>query len=315
METFASTQVGTLQLFCRAVEQGSFTGAAEAAGLTPAAVSRAVARLEQRLGVKLFRRTTRKVAPTDDGHLYYEQCRQALAQIEEAERALTGSQSAPRGLLRVSAPTTYAHYRLLPLVAGYGARYPQVEIELNVSNRNIDFIDEGYDIAVRLGVPADSRLVARKLEDASVGLFASPAYLKAHGTPKTLDDLERHRCIPFIMPSTGRTLPWLFRQRGQEIERTPRAAMRVSDDVLGCVTLARAGAGITQSYHFIVQGWLASGELVEVLPRLGGRSRPFSILYPRNRHMSARVRSFVDHVLAGCCGRPKTEPLLRSVPT
>jgi DNA-binding transcriptional LysR family regulator len=299
METFSSTQVGTLLIFCRAVEQGSFTAAAEAAGLTPAAVSRAVARLEERLGVKLFRRTTRKVVATDDGRLYYEQCKQALAQIEEAERALTGSQGAPRGLLRVSAPTTYAHYRLLPLVASYGERFPQVEVELNVSNRNIDFIEEGYDVAVRLGVPADSRLVARKLEDASVGLFASPAYLRGHGTPRQLDDLEQHRCLPFVMPSTGRILPWLFRKAGEDLERTPRSAMRVSDDVLGCVTLARAHAGITQSYHFIVQPWLAGGELVEVLPRLGGRSRPFSILYPRNRHMSARVRSFVDHVVAG----------------
>jgi DNA-binding transcriptional LysR family regulator len=298
MDTFATTQISTLILFCRAVELGSFTAAAEAMGLTPAAVSRAIARLEERLQVKLFRRTTRRIATTDDGRLYYEQCKQALTQIQDAERVLGGAQVAPRGLLRISAPTTYAHYRLLPLVAAYSQQYAEVEIEMNISNRNIDFVEEGYDVAVRLGTLADSRLVARKLEDAALGLFASPAYLKRHAAPQSLDDLAQHRCIPFVLPSTGRMLPWLFTQAGQELERTVSPAIRVSDDVLGCVTLALNGAGITQSYRFIVDHMVADGRLVEVLPQYAGRSRPFSILYPRNRHMSARVRSFVDFAVA-----------------
>ena len=295
---FDPVQLGSIELFCKAAELGSFTLAAASLGLTPAAVSRGIARLEARLQVKLFARSTRQIRLTDDGRLYFEQCAQALAQIRETERALSGRQTDPGGMLRISAPTTYSHYRLLPCLAKFCARYPRLKIEINISNRNIDFVDEGYDLAIRLGVPEDSRLVARKLENATLGIFAAPAYLQARGVPQTPDDLHQHACIQFVMPSSGRPVGWRFMQDGQEQEIMFDAALSVTDDVLGCVSLARGGGGFCQSYHFIVADRLQRGELVEVLQPYAGCSRPFSILYPHNRHLAASVRAFVDFMLA-----------------
>ena len=157
------TQLGSIAIFCKAAELGGFTAAARTLALTPAAVSRSVGRLKERLGNKLFRRTTRSMQLTDDGQLYYAQCSAALAQIDDAEKSIAGQHSQPRGLLRISVSGTYAHTRLLPRMSAFRALYPDVELEINISNRNIDFVDEGYDIAIRQGTPPDSRLVARKL--------------------------------------------------------------------------------------------------------------------------------------------------------
>ena len=206
-----SLQLGSIELFCKAAELGGFTAAAESLGVTPAAVSRSVGRLEARLGVRLFARTTRQIRLTEEGRGYFEQCRQALARIAEAERVLAGQQAVPTGLLRLSVPTTYGHYRLLPLLPGFLARYPQVRVDLQIVNRNVDLIEEDYDLAIRRGPPQDSRLVARKLEDASLGLFAAPAYLRQRGWPRDLTDLPHHDCIQFVLPSTGRPAPWLVR--------------------------------------------------------------------------------------------------------
>lgn len=156
---FGGVLLGSMELFCLVAEHGSFTAAAHAASVTPAAVSRSVARLEARLGVRLFSRTTRQVNLTDAGRTYFEQCSQALAQLGEAERALSGQQNEPAGLLRISLPTTYGHYRVLPLLPAFRARYPQVRIEAEVSNRNIDFASEGFDLAIRARPPADSSLI------------------------------------------------------------------------------------------------------------------------------------------------------------
>jgi DNA-binding transcriptional LysR family regulator len=288
------TQLSTIALFCKAAELGSFTASANALGLTPAAVSRGVGRLEERLGIKLFRRTTRSMSLTDDGRLYFEQCRAAIAQIDDAEKAISGQQSVPRGLLRISAPSTYAHYRLLPRMAEFRRLYPLIELELNISNRNIDFVEEGYDIAIRQGTPPESRLVARKLEDARVGVYAAPNYLKRCGEPATLEELqsERHTLIPFLLPSTGRLMPWIFLGDGIPVELTPRSDVRVSDEPLSCVALARSGLGLVQTFEWIAQSY--DSELVEILQNYSGRTRPFFLLYPQNRHLSTRVRALVD---------------------
>jgi DNA-binding transcriptional LysR family regulator len=256
-----------------------------------------VSRLETRLGVRLFVRSTRHIRLSDEGRLFYEQCEQALAQITQASRAITGQQAVPSGVLRISVPTTYAHHRLFALLPKFAAAYPQVQVEVSVANHNIDLVDEGFDLAIRLGEPQDSRLVARKLEDASLGVFAAPAYLKRAGVPKTLADLKNHDCIAFVLPSTGRAMPWLFTQNGQKVERSINGPVRVHDDVLGCVSHARAGGGLCQTYHFVASAALAAGELVEVLKSANKRSRPFYLLYPHNRHVSARVRVFVDFML------------------
>lgn len=294
---FDNLMLGTLELFCAAAEKGGFSAAAAVAGVTPAAVSRTIGRLEERLGVRLFLRTTRQIRLTEAGQAYYEQCRQALTQLAEAEREVSGQQISPSGLLRISAPTTYGHYRLLPLLPEFRQRFPDIRVEVNVSNRNIDFAAEGYDLAVRVRAPSDSTLIARHLEDADLVVVAAPDYLRRHGVPGALQDLRSHDCVQFELPSSGRTIPWLFSQEGVPVELPTEGGFSCSDDVLAGVTLARHGAGIFQAYRFVVEEDLRQGRLVELLKPFGGRSRPYNLLYPHQRFVPLRVRTFVAFLL------------------
>jgi DNA-binding transcriptional LysR family regulator len=294
---FEDVLLGSIELFCLAAELESFTSAANAASVTPAAVSRSVARLEERLGVRLFVRTTRQIRLTDAGRRYFEQCRQALSLLTDAEREATGQQTAPTGVLRISMPTPYGHYRVLPLLAEFRTRYPGVTVETHLSNRNIDFAEEGFDLAIRGRAPSDSGLIARTIEDAELVVVASPAYLRHAGKLKTPDDLVDHDCIQYALPSTGRNLPWLFKQKDEATEMITRGGCSASGDVLAGVTLARHGAGIFQTYRFIVDEDIGKGTLKELLVPYGGCSRPFVLLYPHARHLSSRVRSFVDFLM------------------
>ncbi|MES2935948.1 MAG: LysR substrate-binding domain-containing protein [Pseudomonadota bacterium] len=296
-QSSSAVQLGSIQFFCKAAELESFTAAAEIFGVTPAAISRSVRRIEERLGVRLFARSTRQIKLTDQGRLYYEQCRQALLQIGEAEAAISGQQASPSGIVRLSIPTTYGHYRVLPLLPTFHARYPGITLDINLSNRNIDFIEEGYDLAIRAGQPADSRLIARKLEDAAVCVFAAPAYLQQRGTPQTLEQLQQHDCIQFILPSTGKAMPWVFKRDGVDLDLPFDSKVRFSEDVLGCVTYAKAGGGICQIFRFIAEEDLEQGTLVELLQPFAGRFRAFSLLYQQNRHQSASVRALIDFMV------------------
>ena len=294
---FDDLLLGSIELFCLAAELGSFTAAATAASVTPAAVSRAVARLEKRLDVRLFVRTTRQIRLTDPGRRYFEQCQAALRQLVDAEREATGQQVAPAGVLRISMPTPYGHYRVLPILAEFRSRYPQVTVETHLSNRNIDFAEEGYDLAIRGRAPQDSGLIARKLEDAELVVVASPAYLRNAGKLDTPDDLIHHDCVLYELPSSGRHVPWQFMHHGKLVEAATARGYGVSGDVLAGVTMARHGAGVFQTYRFVVEKALAEGTLKELLKPYGGTSRPFILLYPHGRHVSSRVRSFVDFLM------------------
>jgi len=295
MRAIQAVQIGSIEIFCKAAETRSFSAAAEALGLTPASVSRSVKRLEERLGVRLFSRTTRNVRLSAEGELYWRECRQALGQIEEAERAITGKQEVPRGLLRISTGSLFANYRLLPQLKRFTEAYPNIEVELSLSNRVVDIVHEGYDIAIRIGTPEDSRLIAVSLDDAQVGIYATPEYLTKRGSPTTLDELAHHDCLQFILPTTGRPMPWILRMPdGSEIDYMFRSPLRVLDDPSGCISWGLAGGGLFQTYRFIADEAVSRGRLVEVLSSYGGRSRRFSLIYPQNRHMSTRVRAFID---------------------
>lgn len=294
---FDDIQLGSIELFCSTAELGSFTAAATAAGITPAAVSRAISRLETRLGLRLFVRTTRTLNLTDAGRDYFEQCRAALNQLIEAERLVTGKQSTPSGLLRISMATPYGHYRVLPLLPAFSALYPEVRIEFHLSNRNVDFGEEGFDLAIRGRTPADSTMISRILENAELVLVATPGYLARCGTPRALDDLTKHNCIQFALPSTGRNIDWLFRDNGQDVDLQTSGLYGCAEDILGAATLVRAGGGVFQTYRFIVDEDLKDGRLVELLPQHGGRSRPFCLIYPHGRHVALRVRVFVDFLV------------------
>lgn len=295
---FDDILLGSIELFCMAAELNSFTAAAIEAGVTPAAVSRSVNRLEERLGVRLFVRTTRQIRLTEAGQAYHAQCREALAQLVEAEREVSGRQAEARGTLRISVPTSYGHYRVLPLLPEFRRLHPGVKVEVHLSNRNVDFADEAYDLSIRMRPPLDSSLVGRHLEHAEAIIAAAPSYLARHGTPVSLDELKQHECVAFELPSSGRQVAWLFRDGDRDIEVPVSGNVTITDDVLGCLTLARHGAGLIQTFRYLAAADLASGALVEVLAAFGGRSRPITLLYPSNQHVPLRVRSFVEFLVA-----------------
>jgi DNA-binding transcriptional LysR family regulator len=288
-----------VEAFIAVVEHGSMTAGAVALSTTPSVLSRCITRLETRLGSQLLRRTTRSLSLTDAGKRYLEQARSAFEIIDDAEREIQGREQGLVGRVRLSVPTTYAHYRLPGLLRRFVQTYPQVQIELNIANRNVDLVAEGFDLAIRLGELPDSGLVARKLEDAALCLVASPDYLDREGAPQDLDSLRGHACITFQMPSTGRALPWSLRDDSQDLEWTPSAAIEVSDDALGMVSLAEQGLGICQSYDFIVRERLRLGTLVEVLPQLRGRTRSFSLIYAPHRRLSTASRAMIDVLVSG----------------
>jgi DNA-binding transcriptional LysR family regulator len=296
---FDDILLGSIELFCLAAELGGFTAAAQAAGVTPAAVSRSVSRLEQRLGLQLFVRTTRSMRLTEAGQVYFRQCREALSQLQEAEREAMGQQLAPSGTIRISMPTTYGHHRVLPLLPAFRALHPDVKLHVHLSNRNVDFSGESFDMAIRVRAQPDSTLIARHLEDAPLVVVATPKYL-GRKIPVSLDDLAQHECIQFELPSDGRRIAWLFRDEGKDLEIVADGAFSCSDDVLAGVTLAKNHAGLFQTYRFIVERELASGELVEVLAGFGGRTRPYTLLYPHGRHLPLRMRLFIDFLADNC---------------
>ncbi|HCD8148959.1 TPA: LysR family transcriptional regulator [Enterobacter hormaechei] len=290
--------LGDVEVFITVVEHGSFTAAAVVLSTTPSVLSRAVSRLEARLGRQLLQRTTRRVGLTEAGRIYLEQARSAFSLLDDAERDGRGQGGDLTGRVKISVPTTYGHYRLPPLLARFSQQHPRVQVELNITNRNVDLIAEGCDLAIRLGQMPDSGLVARKLEEAALLLVASPAYLHRMGVPQTLDELQQHSCLPFIMPRTGRIAPWVFRDDGRDVDWLPRSTFEISDDVLGVVSLAEQGMGICQSYEFIVRDRIERGQLVEVLPHLRGRSRPFSVIFAPHRRQSAATRAMISLLTA-----------------
>jgi DNA-binding transcriptional LysR family regulator len=286
-----------VETFVTVVERGSLTAAAVAMSTTPSVISRALARLEKRLGTQLLRRTTRSLGLTDAGQLYLEQTRTALCLIDDAERAVQAQGGEITGRIRISAPTTYGHYRLPAMLQRFAVEYPAVRVELNITNRNVDLAGENFDFAIRQGVLKDSGMIARKLEDAELVLVCAPAYAKRRGLPRDLDALAQHDCLAFLLPSTGRTFPWQFMRNGEELDWPPEPALQVTDDALGTVSLAEAGLGICQTFRFIAQERLERGVLMEVLPELKGRSRPFSLIYTPQLRMTAAARALLTCLL------------------
>lgn len=283
-----------VEAFIATAEAGSLTRAATALATTPSMISRAVSRLEARLGVQLLRRSTRRLRLTDAGAHYLEQAQAAFALIVDAEHTVQGQEGPLRGTVRLSAPTSYGHVRLPALLHAFRQRHPQVTLEIAIGNRNVDLVAEGFDLAIRGGELPDSGLVAHRLEDAAFCLVASPAYLRRCPAPVTIDALSTHDCLGFVLPSTGRVMPWRLRDGDTDLDWMPAPSLRVTEDVLGLVSLARTGAGICQTYRFIVDDDLQRGALLEVLPQSSGRTRPFSLLYAPHRRLSAAARALID---------------------
>ncbi|QHG72479.1 LysR family transcriptional regulator [Ensifer adhaerens] len=282
-----------VEAFITVMDKGSMTAGAVALATTPSVLSRAITRLETKLGTQLVRRTTRRISLTDAGRVYLDQVRAAFETIDQVERAIQGD-GVVAGRVRLSAPTTYGHFQLPEKLTRFATRHPSVTVELSIANRNVDLVAEGYDLAIRLGQLPDSGMIGRRLEDAPLRLVASPGYVARRGMPRSVDELAAHTCLPFIMPSSGRPAPWLLRVAGADLDWIPHGPIQVEDDVLGTVSLTEAGLGICQTYDFIARDRLARGSLVELLPEFGGRSRPFSLIYPPHRNLPAATRALID---------------------
>ena len=280
-------------VFARVVQAGSFTKAAAELGMPKSTVSRKVSELEERLGARLLQRTTRKLSLTDAGRTYFDYSARVVAEVEDAERAVSSLQAAPRGLLRVTAPT---NFRVLgAIVADYLKRYPDVRLELFCTGRRVDLVEERFDLGVRAGVLADSSLVARSLGTAGWVLAATPAYLRRRGRPKSPQELAEHDCLLF---GAGPDATRVQLARGDEsVELTIAPRLLVSDnDVLRDVTIAGMGIGLLPLFLGLED--LRAGRLERVLREWNAPATPVHVVYPSTRHVSPKVKSFVDFLQA-----------------
>lgn len=289
-----SSHFADIEVFCHAAETRRFATTAEALRLPPSSVSRAIQRLEARLGVSLFTRTTRQVTLTEEGALFYRHARGALQQIEDVEVALGDARGRPQGGFRIAVPTTYGNKVILPATPAFLAANPALQLEVHVTNRVIDLVEEGFDLVVRLGEQPSSALVSRTLTNGRIGIFASAGYVRAHGAPDTPDDIARHSCIRLVYPGTPQPLPFIVLEAGSQRLIAPGAGPTVVGDPIGMISLGFAGAGLFQTGRYLVADELASGELVELLRDWSGATRPIVALYPANRRLSAKVRAFLD---------------------
>jgi DNA-binding transcriptional LysR family regulator len=278
------------------VEAGSFARAAETIGLSPSGVSRAIGRLEARIGVRLVHRTTRSVTLTDEGERFYAQVGPLLSGIEEAATTVTGDARAVRGRLRVNVHPLFSHLVLAPRIASFMSRYPDLDVELLARDELGDLSGEGIDVAVRFGESASSSLVARKLLETRVLTVATPDYIKQHGRPKTPQELLDHICIQFRDPLTRRPYEWEFRDGKKLVMVQTRGPLLVTDaeTMLGACL---AGAGIAQIFALSVHELLRKKQLVELFPDWPGETFPLYAFYPSRRHVPAKVRSFIDFCL------------------
>jgi DNA-binding transcriptional LysR family regulator len=284
-------------VFTKVVETKSFTGAADALGLPKSTVSRKLAQLEERLGVRLVQRTTRKLALTEIGEAYYERCSRIVADVAAAEQLVTDMQATPRGRLRVTAPVDFSARFLGEIIAEFLAQHPDINVEIEATNRVVDMIDEGFDLALRFGQMPESTLIARKLCSLHLILVASPAYLAKRGSPKTVEELDDHDHVLFTPASRNQT--WTLVEDNGSGDHTydfGRPARLASNNYGPVVDVARHGGGITLISDFMVADDIKSGALVHVLPEWHTRSTDVHAVYPARQNIPPRLTLFLEHL-------------------
>ncbi|CAE6696598.1 HTH-type transcriptional regulator PgrR [Paraburkholderia nemoris] len=287
-----------MAVFKRVVDASSFSKAADSLEMPRASVSTLVQNLESHLGVRLLNRTTRSVQVTEDGALYYEYCSRILAEVSDAESALSNKRLNPRGTIRVDTSATFAANVLLPAMPDFNARYPEITVKLGLADRNVDLVQEGVDCVIRIGVLDDSNLVARPIGSVRTTICAAPAYLEQMGEPTTHDDLDRHRAVNYFSARTGRIYPFEFEVDGTRIRKTVNGIIAVNEGLV-YVMSATAGLGIIQVPRFMVAKAIEAGALRELFSAYQCPSLPLSLLYPHRRlSMCVRVFSEWIHELA-----------------
>ena len=287
------SNLSAIAIFVRIGESRSLTIAAQRLGMSPSGVSKALARLEERLAVRLVNRTTHSVSLTEEGTDYFARCRQILAELEEAEATVTRARAVPRGRLRVQMLHGFGRTIVMPALAGFIERYPDLQVDVELSDRPIDLAEEGIDVALRLGEPPDQRLMTKKLWQMQYLICAAPEYLRRHGEPQSLSDLLAHRCLTLVRPHSGRYRDWqIFRNPGEQpIDIV--GTLNVND-VQALVDAAIAGGGIIYASSYMVWDAVKEGRLKVLLPRRIVRGPPMNAIYLPNRHLAPRVRAFLD---------------------
>ena len=275
--------------FVAVAEAHSFTAAAKRIGISTAQVSRQVSALEERLATKLLYRTTRKVSVTDAGQVYYQHCRQVLDGLKEAELAMNNLQSTPTGKLKVTAPVTYGERSIAPLLNNFVAKYPELNVQLHLTNQLINLVDEGYDLAIRLGKLEDSTMIAQRLSSRTHYVCASPDYLARFGVPHSLSELSKHNCLQGTLPY------WRFQEAGKVNNIEVNGNIRCNSG-RALVDAALKGLGIVQLPDYYVLGSIESGQLISLLEQHRESNEGVWALYPHNRHLSPKIRLLIDYL-------------------
>jgi DNA-binding transcriptional LysR family regulator len=279
--------------FAQTARRGSFAQAARDLGSSPSTVAKSVARLEAELGVKLFHRTTRQVSLTPDGERLYRRAERVLAEVEDLQADAAGTRAEPTGTLRIDMPITYGRRVVMPLLARLLQAHPGLSLDVRLQDGYADIVRDGLDLAIRVGHLDDSSLVARTIDRQQLVLLASPAYLQAQGTPRRIDELQRHAAIVFRMPSSGRPRPWQLRQGRRQVELHPAQRIQVNDGE-GMVAAAVAGLGLVQVPDYMAGDELARGALVELMAAQRPPPMPISTVMPSARLVPPRVRVVLE---------------------
>lgn len=286
-------RIQAMSTFVAVVETGSFVKAMSVLGISKAAVSRHVAELEQHLETRLLQRTTRRLSLTAEGQRYFERCKEVLAAVQEAESEIRSRSGEAYGRLRVCVPYSFGVLHLAPLWGEFLAQNPQVQLDVVLSDRMVDLVEEGYDMAVRIGILADSALISRKLATTRMVMCASPTYLERHGAPQTLQDISRHQTI--IYSHSARTGEWSF--DGPEGRETVRVSARLfANNGDTCLRAALDHHGIILHPDFMLHEALKRGDLVEVLPQYRAEGRNVYAIYPTRKLLPIKVRRLVDYL-------------------
>lgn len=302
----------SMTAFAKVVECGGFSSAAQRLGLSTAAVTARVQKLEARLGIRLLNRTTRNVSLTEIGRMFYERCSHLLADLEETERAATEQQTMPRGVLRLNASSSFGILHLAPAIAHFAARYPAVSVELILTDRMVDLVEEGFDLAVRAESLPGSNLIARRLAPCRTAVCGAPSYLDKRGVPKTPSDLTAHNCL--ILSTSSNADEWVFTGSDRKEHRVRVSGTLRANNSGALVAAAMAGQGLIVEQTCTVGPALNVGRLVPVLTDYILPEAAIRALYPHSRYLSAKVRTFVDFLVARFGQDPEWDEWRRSAP-
>lgn len=287
-----------IAVFVRVVKAGSFTAAAEELGLSRSVISKYITRLEQRFAVRLLNRTTRRLSLTEAGNCFFEKSQSALTQLEDAEGEILAMQGKPSGLLRISAPSSFGVLHLAPLLPQFQRDCPGLKIDLSIEDKQIDLVDAGIDLAIRIADLPDSSLVARRIAICKYVVCASPNYFKNNGTPVTPEDLERHNCLSFQFWDTPNR--WHFLSNDDQFRSVKIRGEVVSNNSLALRQILLVGGGITMAPTFLVGDDIANGRLIQVLDKYQCKSISIYAVYPHRKYLAAKVRAFInflsDHI-------------------